>query len=105
MSLVIRRSGGSGGPGQGDPREHGQYYWCVKKLLSEDGEIYVNADDARILPDGSLVLVRHKEDGGDRCVNLALAPAQRTCVFMASLLDGSAVAVDHWKGEIEAVDC
>lgn len=79
------------------PAKYGDFYWCVKTPLAEDGEIYVFADQATIR-DGVLTLSRRKAE--DAQPNLVLAPGHWTCCFAASCLDGSAVAVEHWKGEV-----
>jgi hypothetical protein len=72
---------------------YGKSYWCVKTPLSPDGEIYVHADAVEF-KDGCLVLV------GSKGVNLAFASGQWRACFAASCLDGHAIAVEHWKGEI-----
>lgn len=77
---------------------YGRYYWCVKTALSDDGEIYVFADDVSI-EDGALWLTQRKDGVGDQLV-LAFAPGQWTAVFGASCIDGHAVAVEHWAGEV-----
>jgi hypothetical protein len=42
-----------------------------------------------------------RTDGhGNGGINLAIAPGHWTAVFAASCMDGSAVAVHHWKGEV-----
>lgn len=79
--------------------QYGQYYWCVKTPLSKSGEIYAHADEARVLPDGTLSLVR-LQDGKVKYINLAIAPGQWTAMYAANVLDGSAVAVQHWDGEV-----
>lgn len=80
--------------------QYGAYYWCVKVTddVSPDGEIYVMADDVVVTDSGALECRRfgHK----DR-VNLALAPGKWLAVYGASLVDGHAVAVEHWAGEVE----
>jgi hypothetical protein len=78
--------------------QYGQYYWCIKTSLSKSGEIYAMADDAIVLPDGTLSLTRVKE--GKLSVNLAIAPGNWTAYYAASLIDGHAVAIEHWDGEI-----
>jgi hypothetical protein len=35
-------------------KKQGQRYWCVKTSLAADGLIYLVADEARVLPDGTL---------------------------------------------------
>ena len=77
---------------------YGAYYWCVKTDLAGDGEIYVFADVVRY-QDGAVLFLRLRDDGTEQS-NLALAAGQWTAVFAAGCLDGQAVAVEHWKGEI-----
>ena len=83
----------------GGAPDYGEFYWCVKTALSEDGEIYVFADEVRHLPTGGILFMARRDDGGER-TNLALASGQWTAVFAASCLEGHAVALEHWKGEI-----
>lgn len=80
--------------------DYGDYYFCAKSPLSENGEIYVYADDVRYLPTGGVLFVAQKDDGTGERVNLALAAGQWTAVFAAGFWDGHAIAVEHWKGEI-----
>jgi hypothetical protein len=82
----------------GGPSDYGRYYWCVKSDLSDDGEIYVMADDVRFLPSGGVVFF--SMDEGTEKTRLAFAPGHWTAVYAASCLDGSAVSVEHWKGEV-----
>ena len=84
-----------------ETKDYGRYYWCVKvpKTVSKDGEIYVYADQVRVLPSGVLECVAQSKDGIER-MNLGLAPGQWTAIYAASVMDGSAVAVEHWSGEV-----
>lgn len=79
---------------------YGQYYWCVKvpESISSDGEIYLYADKCMILPDGTIQFIGIKDD--EEHINLAFAQGQWFCVFAASVIDGAAVAVEHWAGEV-----
>jgi len=79
--------------------QYGQYYWCVKTTtdVSPDGEIYVMADDVLVTGSGALEFLRF--DGNTR-VNLGIAPGRWLSYFSASLIDGSAVAVEYWAGEV-----
>lgn len=77
-----------------DAAKYGRYYWCIKTDLSTDGEIYVHADRMR-LDQGAMIF----ESDGDQ-VRLILAPGTWKAAFAASVIDGHAVAVEHWKGEI-----
>ena len=83
----------------GGAADYGQYYWCVKTGLSDDGEMYLFADEVRHLPTGGVHFVSRRADG-DEITNLALAAGQWTAVFAASCWDGHAVAVERWEGEI-----
>lgn len=86
------------------PSNYGARYWCVKvHELSENGEIYVNADTAEVLPCGALVLrggfSKSEQRPNMEQVVLALAPGQWSAIYAASCIDGAPVAVDHWAGE------
>lgn len=72
---------------------YGKRYWCIKTDLSPDGEIYVHADEVRFAYGAAIF-----ESGKD--VRLALAAGSWKAVFAASVIDGHAVAVEHWKDEI-----
>jgi hypothetical protein len=50
----------------------GACYWRIKTTFSEGDELRVHADEARIMPNGDLVLVKRLEGGRER-VNLAIA--------------------------------
>jgi hypothetical protein len=78
---------------------YGRYYWCAKTESSEDGEIYVYADEVRYSPSGGVLFVRLRDDGTEQ-INLALSSGNWSAVFAASCWDGHAVAVEHWKGEV-----
>ena len=81
------------------PRGRGQRYWCIKTNLSkETGEIYAWADEVGIDHGGCLTLLHHRN--GETMVNLVLASGSWQCVYAASILDGSAVAVETWPGEV-----
>lgn len=84
-------------PKSSGPARYGDYYWCVKTSLSENGEIYLYADRASI---EAGVLTFSRLRGEEFEPTLVLAPGQWTACFAASLLDGNAVAVEHWKGEV-----
>jgi hypothetical protein len=77
---------------------YGKYYWCVKvkKTISKDGEIYIMADNVVVNNDGSVSFI-----GKDVYPNLILPAGSWLAVYAASLLDGSAVAVEHWAGEVD----
>lgn len=78
-----------------NPEHYGDKYWCVKTSLSLNDDIYVHGNDAFVLDSGALVLV----GVGDVPV-LTIAPGEWKACYAASVLDGSAVAVVHWKGEV-----
>ena len=79
---------------------YGKYYWCIKvpKSVCPKGEIYACADKAEVTGGGELVLWQDGKKGPS--VNLAFAQGQWHVIFAASCLDGSAVAVERWEGEV-----
>ncbi len=80
--------------------KYGRFYWCVKTSQSQSGEIYVHADAARVQDDGTLVFYQEPDVDRTELINLALASGTWTAVYAASVVDGSAVAVEHWDGEV-----
>jgi len=90
------------------PQGRGNLYFCVKVPIwvCKKGEIYIWADEwdmvnghliFYLLQDGEPKnMVRPK-----RALNMAFAPGQWNTVFAASVLDGNAIAVEHWEGEVE----
>jgi hypothetical protein len=70
---------------------YGRYYWCVG--LVDGTEIHIHADDLRFY-DGALILERVKES--ESSVNMAFASGRWAFVYAASVIDGGAVAVEHW---------
>ena len=89
-------------PGRmGGPSDYGRFYWCVKTELSQSGEIYVFADEVQFTPTGSVLFLGRRDEPGEDRTNLALSVGQWSAIYAASCLDGHAVAVEHWKGEIQ----
>ena len=82
------------------PTDYGKYYWCAKVStdLSKDGEIYVYADDVRVDGAGALTFTRTKDSNSEP--TLTIAPGKWLAYFAASVLDGAAVAVEHWSSEV-----
>jgi hypothetical protein len=80
--------------------QYGARYWGIKTDIAPDGEIYAFADVVETAPDGSLVLRRDPGTEGRTHANLIIPAGHWTAVFAASLIDGAAVAVEHWKGEV-----
>ena len=82
------------------PEKYGRFYWCVKVTtdIAPDGEIYVMADEAKVTECGALLFLQEN----DNSTNLALAPGKWLAYFAASFLDGHAVAVERWTGEIDS---
>lgn len=88
--------------------KYGRFYWCVKTSISESGEIYLFADKAEILSSGALCFSHDKNfvDGKGflqeiiTITNLSLAAGKWDAFYAASCLDGAAVAVEHWEGEV-----
>jgi len=83
------------------PSTHGDKYWCIKSAISDDGDIYVMADRVEVGPQGELVCIGHSaKDANTQMPFLIIAPGKWIAVYAASCLDGSAVAVEHWEGEV-----
>jgi hypothetical protein len=80
---------------------YGSRYWCCKVTadVSLTQEIYVTADYPHINLDGSISFLRTGDDG-TILPNLIIPAGKWWAVYGASYLDGSAVAVDHWIGEV-----
>ena len=80
---------------------YGQFYFCIKvaKSLAELGEIYVMADRVETTPNGSLAMITERDDKPS-FVNLLIAADKWAAVYAASVIDGAAVAVEHWEEEI-----
>ena len=90
------------------PGQNSAYYWCIKvpASVSKNREIYVFADEITVTPTGDLLAQggyrkEHGETPAKPCIVLALATGKWTAFYAASCLDGSAVAVQHWAGEVE----
>jgi len=77
-------------------KRYGEYYWCIG--LVDGTEIHVHADDLRFY-DGALILERVKEDRST--VNMAFAAGRWSFIYAASVIDGGAVAVEHWTAPPE----
>jgi len=87
------------------PSRYGDCYWCIKTKLSKSGEIYLNADRIEITANGSLVCWEGGRAEGDRlpdipAVMLAIPSGKWDAYYAASCIDGHAVAVEHWEGEV-----
>jgi hypothetical protein len=97
-----------------EPNNYGKYYWCIKvpESISEDGEIYLNADRVE-LRDGALIFsgkfypsardgypdYENPKDNEEKTL-LILNKEQWLVCYAASVIDGSAIAVQYWKGEV-----
>jgi hypothetical protein len=88
--------------------QYGKLYWCVgvPEVISPDGEIYLHACRVEI-SDGTLIfwsdhnLKDGKYEEREKPFQvLALAPGRWNFVFAASVIDGAAISVEHWKGQI-----
>jgi hypothetical protein len=80
--------------------QYGNSYWCIKvpQNISPNGEIYVFADRVEITSNGDLIFWREKDE--KKFQNLVLASASWLVFFAASVIDGGAVAVEYWEGEV-----
>jgi hypothetical protein len=91
------------------PESYGRHYWCVKvdKKVSSSGEIYVHADEIRYPDSGAIEFIgafqsdpQAPDADPTKRLNLVIAPGKWLAAYSASCFDGSAIAVDHWKGEV-----
>lgn len=83
-------------------KDYGDKYWCIivdPSLVSKGAtpEIFVFADEF-VVVEGSLRFVRMKNQSYEPV--LSIAPGLWKCVYAASVIDGHAVAVEHWAGQI-----
>jgi hypothetical protein len=84
--------------------DYGTLYWCVKvsHSLAKSGEIFLHADRAEVTPNGDLIFWSStNEKRKEAFQNLSLASGSWVAFFAASIMDGAAVAVAHWDGEID----
>ena len=58
----------------------GSCHWRIKTTFSDGDEVRVRADEARIMPNGDLVLIKRLEGGRER-VNLAMARGTWAAVY------------------------
>lgn len=82
---------------------YGKLYYCIKVTsdLARDGEIYVRADEVSSTLDGALqIQAKGQDDDAAPLLTLLLPAGKWLAVYAASAIDGSAVAVDHWEGEV-----
>lgn len=79
--------------------DYGDRYWCVKTPLSEDGDVYVHADNVCLTDRGDLLFQHVRGDVVE--TTIAFASGEWRAYYAASCLDGAAVAVEHWKGEVQ----
>lgn len=70
--------------------KYGEYYWCV---VSGDKEIYLHADSAVVTQNGALSFRR---DNPSQQLNVVFAPGHWDMFYAASVIDGGAIAVEHW---------
>jgi hypothetical protein len=81
------------------PDSYGSLYYCIKTDLSEDGEIYIMGDTIEINSHGDLIIHGSSKSGSDKFL-FAAASGHWSSIFAASVIDGSAIAVEYWKGEV-----
>jgi hypothetical protein len=82
-----------------DCTHYGRSYRCVK-TANHDDEIYLHADTMVVNDHGDLIAIGHQSSEAGEHANLAIAAGQWSMFFAASCIDGAAVAVEHWKGEV-----
>ena len=71
--------------------KYGKYYWTLR---TPKETIRLHADEAEVV-DGSVVF-RQKKDDGTSIINFSAATGQWVHFYAASILDGGAIAIEHW---------
>lgn len=79
-------------------RHHARNYWCIKTSLSDDGEIFVSADQLDVTGGGALIASHNHPRNR---ITLILAPGTWSAAYAASTDDGLALAIEHWEGEVK----
>ena len=79
--------------------DYGQFCWCIKTKLSQDGDIFAHADEARIQPDGTLVLLRIRDTLHE--INLSIAAGHWQAVYAVHPRDRSPFAIKQWAGQVD----
>jgi hypothetical protein len=80
-----------------EAERYGNFYWCIKTDLSPAGDIYIFADKVEINENGDLIFICKEKN---HYQNMSFAKGEWKCFFAASVMDGHAVAVEHWEGEV-----
>lgn len=84
-------------------QRYGRYYWCVKTDQAPKGEIYLHADELEIVAGALVFWGGAREEGAEptrRYVVLTIGAGAWSAAFAASCMDGHAIAVEHWEGEV-----
>ena len=80
----------------------GKDYWCVKlskPIIDKETEIYIKADN--IYFEDDFIIFGKDTKEGLRKTFITFHKDFVACFFRASLMDGSAIDVEHWTGEID----
>lgn len=81
---------------EGAAHDYGEFCWRIKTSLSADGEIVAHADDARVMPDGTLILLRMRD--GVPLVNLSISAGNWQAIYAVHPRDGVPFAIERWSG-------
>jgi hypothetical protein len=76
--------------------KYGKRYWAV--CLTNGDEVFVHADELTVETSGALVGSSAREDDGHKIkmLTFAVGPGGWKHAYAASVIDGGAVAVEHW---------
>jgi hypothetical protein len=90
-----------------DASTYGRYYWCIGLIGETATEVYVHADEVSIDQVGTLICEgRGRRGPGEQPPDdqsqlmLAFPSGHWSFVYAASVMDGHAVAVEHWPGQV-----
>ncbi len=86
-----------------ESRRYGEFYWCVALADEPTTEVYLHADAVEVTASGSLLCKRWARVNDDERIEqvmVAFAAGEWRFFYAASVLDGAAVSVAHWPGQI-----
>jgi|TARA_R100000501_G_C2517028_1_gene45981 hypothetical protein len=92
-----------------DPYNYGNLLYCVKTSLSEDNDIFINADTLSYTPNGDVVFKgRYRGDNPgkppdknkEEDVRMIISKGKWDAIYQVSPLTFEAISVDRWEGEI-----
>jgi len=93
-----------------EPYNYGNLLYRVKTSLSEDNDIYINADTLSYTHNGDVVFkgrFRGDDPGKppnknkEEDVRMIISRGKWDAIYQVSPLTNEATSIDRWKGEVE----